>query len=1023
MTGVARLGAGIGLVGRRHEVSALVAALGRATAGHATGVLMSGDAGVGKSRLVNEAVERAAADGFSVLVGRCLDTAESALPYLPFTEVVGTLAATQPELLERHEALRHLLPGGWARGGTARGEDRDLGQLRVFDAVLSSLDDLTAAAPVLLVVEDLHWADRSSRDLLVFLLSRLTGQRLVVLATYRTDDLHRRHPLRPVLSELVRLPAVERVDLAPLPEPDALLLVRELADGTLSDAMLRSVARRSEGNAFFAEELVSASSDGLPHGLAEVLLARVEALSPATQRMLRIASVAGRRVRHDGLAAVSGLPVDELEQALREAVAHHVLVAAGTQPGGPPDDDAYVFRHALLREAIYHELLPGERSRLHAAYAALLALPGGRGPREAAEPGRAAELAHHAMAGHDLPLALAASVQAAHEANDREAPAEILVHAERAIELWPAVPDAERVAGADEATLTRWAAWGASATGDPDRGIALGRRALELATEKGDPLLTSAIARRYALRLLDLTGHEQEALATTRRALALIADLPPSAELALTYAVLARVLGRLDHLTEAAAQAGSALEIAKYAPADEAVGAAGATADALVTLAVCAEYDGHPERARQLLAEAKELARESGFLTVELRAHYAGGISLLDEGRLAEAGDEFAAGEERAVTNGLTWGGYGLELRVAHVIARFLRGEWDAAEAAAEIAGESVSATVATRLTAAGLLPAVGRGRFAAAERRLAELRDFAPVDDQVIMLMGQAGAEAALWQGRPDVAVERVQETLTGLRNTGFVAPHLGGIMLGALGAAAYAGLAAAGLRPREEAAAGAAEMVRAAEEAAEHGLPRAGVLGPEGRAWLAQARAERARAAGEPDPDAWREVAAAFAYEVAVRVRGGRLRRRFRAGAGAPGYRQSYALLRRAEALLAAGAPHPQVEPDLRAALAGAERLGAGPLGEAVRELAERAGVRLAEPGPARPAGPDPLTPRERSVLALVAGGRTNRQIGAELFISEKTVSVHLSRVMAKLGASSRTEAVAVAYRRGLLAPAGRA
>jgi DNA-binding CsgD family transcriptional regulator/tetratricopeptide (TPR) repeat protein len=1016
MTGVARLGVGIGLVGRRHEVSALAAALDRAVACRPTGVLLSGDAGVGKSRLVTEAVERARTAGFTVLLGRCLDAAESSLPYLPFTEIIGALAAVHPELVGEHVALRHLLPGGYPRGPQS-GEDRDLGQLRVFDAVLSVLDELTTTAPVLLVVEDLHWADRSSRDLLIFLLSRLSGQRLVVLATYRSDDLHRRHPLRPVLSELVRLPAVERVEVAPLDAERALELVRLLADGNLPEPMLHNLARRSEGNAFFAEELVSASSDGLPHGLAEVLLARIEGLSAATQRVLRIASVAGRRVQHDRLAVVSGLPVDELEQALREAVTHHVLVAAGGEPPGISTDDAYVFRHALLREAIYRELLPGERSRLHAAYAALLADQSRGGPERAAEPGHAAELAHHAMAGHDLSLALAASVQAANEANDREAPAEMLLHAERAIELWPAVPDAEAVAGVDEGTITRWAAWGASATGDPDRGIALGRRALELADQRGDPMRTAAIARRYALRLLDLSGREQEALEVARRALQLVADAPPSATLAWGHAVLARVLGTLDHFTEAVLQAETALEVARRLPPDD-LSAVGATADALVTLAVCEEYGGNPVRARQRLGEAKPLARRSGNLSVELRAYFAVGISLLDEGRLAEAGDEFAAGEERAAATGTTWGGYGLECRVAHVIARFLRGDWDDAEAAAELAGESVSATVASRLTAAGLLTSVARGRFNAAARRLVELGDSSPVDDQVIMLMGEAGAEAALWQSRPAEAAEHVTAALAGINSGPHAgqAPHLGGIMLAALGVSAQADLAAAGQVPVVEAAEAARMLVATAEHTEAHGLPRAGTLGPEGRAWLCRARAELTRIVGPPDPSAWDSLVTAFGYETGAHPGEP-------PAAGSYGYRQAYALLRRAEALLEGGAPHGQVEPDLRAALRTAERLSARPLAEAVRTLAARAGVRL-DPTHVRPeaVGPGPLTPRERSVLALVAAGHTNRQVGAELFISEKTVSVHLSRVMAKLGASSRTEAVSVAYTRGLLAPADR-
>jgi DNA-binding CsgD family transcriptional regulator/tetratricopeptide (TPR) repeat protein len=986
MTGVARLGVGIGLVGRRHEVSALAAALDRARAGHPTGVLLSGDAGVGKSRLVAETVQRAREAGFTVLVGRCLDSASS-LPYLPFTEIAARLAAARPDLVAAHPALARLLSSGRPAADLAA-EDRELGQLRVFDAVLSALDALGAADPALVVIEDLHWADRSSRDLLVFLLSRLTGQRLVVLATYRTDDLHRRHPLRPVLSELVRLPAVERLELAPLGDDDALDLVRQLADGTLAEPLLRRVAQRSEGNAFFAEELVSASSDGLPHGLAEVLLARVEGLEPATQQVLRIASVSGRRVRHGRLAGVSALPDDELEQALRDAVAHHVLVPE-------TGDDSYLFRHALLREAIYHELLPGERSRLHAAYAAHL---------NPDEPGAAADLAHHALAGHDLPRALAASVRAAREANERDAPAEMLLQAERALDLWEAIPEPETVAGISEVQLTRWAAWGASATGDPDRGSALARRALALAEEAGDPVQTADIGRRYVMRLLELSGHEQEALDVVRRSLALIAGGPPSGDLAWAHAVHARVLCRLDRWAEAREAAEAALASAEAVP-DPDLPTVGARADALVSLAVCDEHRGEPELARQRWEEARPLARRSGNLGVELRAHYNVGMSLLDAGRLAEAGDAFAAGEARAAEAGITWSGYGLDLRVAHVIARFMRGDWDDAEIAAEIAGESVSATVASRLTAAGLLTEVARGRLGFAARRAAELHDSQPADEQVVLLLGQVGAEAALWCGDVADAVVRVDEALAGLDA---IYPYqLGSIMLAALGVAAHVERV-----PRDVEAA--RVLVTVAEETAVKGLPRASALGPEGRAWLLRARAELTRLNG-PDPDAWTAVVEAFGYETG----GNPL---------ATGYRQAYARLRRAEARLAVAAAcgahttaaHAEVTSavveDLQPALATARHLGAAPLEGAVRAMAERAGVRLDAAAP-RAAAPDVLTPRERSVLALVAGGRTNRQVGAELFISEKTVSVHLSRVMAKLGASSRTEAVSVAYARGLL------
>jgi DNA-binding CsgD family transcriptional regulator len=380
-------------------------------------------------------------------------------------------------------------------------------------------------------------------------------------------------------------------------------------------------------------------------------------------------------------------------------------------------------------------------------------------------------------------------------------------------------------------------------------------------------------------------------------------------------------------------------------------------------------------------------------------------MSLLDDGRLAAASAEFATGEARAAETGITWSGYGLDLRVAHVIALFLLGDWDDAEAAAEPAGESVSVVVASRLTAAGLLTAVARGRLEYAARRAAQLYDAQPVDEQVVLLLGAAGAEAALWRGDGAEAARWVQEALDGL--DAIYAFQLGGIMLAALGVAAHAQLGADGSLDAARA------LLARAEETAAKGMPRAGTLGPEGRSWLVRARAELTRLTGG-DPAAWDEVVDAFGYESD--------------GACPTRYRQAYARLRRAEARLAT-APTPQttasraaltaaVTEDLRPALGAARRLAAKPLEAAVRAMAARAGVGLDAVAP-RPAAPDVLTPRERSVLGLVAGGRTNRQVGAELFISEKTVSVHLSRVMAKLGASSRTEAVSIAYARGLLTP----
>ncbi|WP_028937671.1 helix-turn-helix transcriptional regulator [Pseudonocardia spinosispora] len=969
-----RLGTGIALVGRRRELDVLVAALEHGALGRAGGVLLSGDAGVGKSRLIVELARRASTDGWRVLTGRCLDTAEAALPYLPFAEAVGPLSE-DADLLAAHPTLARLLPGTVDRG-EVRLDRPDVGQLQLFDAVLSALTTLATRGPVLLIVEDLHWADRSSRDLLTFLLARLGGQRLVVLASYRADELNRRHPLRQVLAELVRLPSVDRLELTPFGAADAERFVRALADDGLDDTAARSIARRSEGNAFFAEELVSADTDGMPGRLAEVLLARVETLDQATQQVLRLASVAGRRFRHDRLAAASaGTSPEDLDAALRAAASAHVLLPDGTR--------GYQFRHALLREALYADLLPGERTRLHAAFATALT--------DEPDRGSAAELAHHAMESHDLPLALASSVRAAREADQLDASAEILLHAERALQLWAAVPDPRSVAGEDPLELMRLAVWSADALGEPDRAIRHCRAAIELADSVGDTGHGASFRRRYGQYLLALPGRELEALAAAEEAFDLLADEPASPEKAWALAGLARVSCRLDRYAEATEQAYRAIELASESERGPA--ALAAEADALTTAAVSEEMLGRVDSARERLDRAIALAAEADALGVELRARFNAGMSRHDAGELLDAMPVFDAGVARAERTGMTWSSYGLELRVMQALTRYILGDWDGA---ASITEGSVSAHVATRVSSVELFVEVGRGQFEAADARIAALPLGQGTDEQVVRFVAMCGAEMELWRGAPDRAAAHVRTALEDQRRLYGVTPAQ--LSLCALGVSAQSELARLARLRRDDTALREAitlgtQLAELATTAAEQAQPRTGTLGPEGRAWLLRVDAESRSLIGDPDPGRWADTAVAFDAYGEV-------------------YQAAMARWRHGEALLATQRSLDSAEP-LRQALAVAERLGATPLAEAVRATASRGRVRLgAEPLPVPPSGPT-LTPRERSVLELVAAGRTNRQIGTELYISEKTVSVHLSRVMSKLAVSSRTEAVSAAYR----------
>ncbi|HEU5474580.1 MAG TPA: AAA family ATPase [Actinophytocola sp.] len=1002
MPDVPRLGSGIPLMARDRELDRLRAAFDRAAAGTAAAVLVAGDAGVGKTRLTEELAGTARAAGALVLAGRCLDAGETGLPYLPFAEALGQAGDLLPAGLPVRPALARLLPGyavpavadpgrlapelipaNWPGAGRESRPEQDIGQLQLFDAVHGLLEDLAGQGPVLLVLEDLHWADGSTRGLLSFLLARLRTQRLLVVGTYRGDDLTRRHPLRGLLAELVRLPAVERLELEPFGSAASHEFVLALAEEGLSDDVVREVAGRSEGNAFFAEELLAAYAEygggGLPATLVDVLLARVERLGEAAQQVVRVASVAGREVPHARLHAVAGLSDVDLEEALREAIQHHVLVVVG-------DWAVYSFRHALLREAVYGDLLPGERVRLHAAYAEAFAA-------EQGSRGAAAALAHHSMESHAMPRALAASVAAAEEAERLGAPAESLRHLERALRLWDAVAPDEHPSDVDELTLLRRALWVAGTSGEPERAIAYARSAVKLADQRQDPELQARLRRRLAQALYILDGRQAEAREVIERAWTLVADRPASdvrAWVLAVYATILRTTGAWD----------TARERAELAVSDaRAVSAAAAEADALTTLAVLAEGTGRIEEARERLVAARQKALEAGALQVELRAWFMLAINRYEQGLLDEAARVLNAGVERAKATGMAWSTYGLELRVLQVISRYVAGDWAGSEAAAEPPGHRVSGTVSARLTAAGAPLVVARGRFAEAERMLADLRGERHRDLQIAVLTGAAGAELACWRGRPERAVEWIKETLESAEQVGGQW-LLAGIRLAALGVAAHADVVErATVRRDPEAAKAAVEqgdaLAEHARKTAALGVPRTGTLGLEGRAWLARALAEASRLRGHGDPDLWTAAVDAFDY-----------------GAG---YDRALCQLRLAEALLAVDR-RDDAAAALRAADEVATRLDARPLRDALRRLAKRARITLGDPVAVRDAV-DPFTPRERAVLHLVALGRTNRQVGDELFISEKTVSVHLTRIMAKLGAARRAEAVAIALERGLL------
>ncbi len=492
-------------VGRTEELARLAAAADRAAAGTPTSVLIGGEAGVGKTRLVGELVAGARAAGATVLAGGCVELGGEGVPFAPLIEALRAFVRDLDE-----PALARLLPGQ-ARAELARllpelgppaaaaGQRAAFGgdpgpwseQGRLFELLLGLLERLGADRRAVLVVEDLHWADRSTRDLLAFLVRNLRHGRLLLVGTYRSDELHRRHPLRPFLAELDRGRRVERLELARFGPAEVAAQLAGIQGAPVPAELAGRIHARSGGNAFFVEELAATAGGAereLPPSLRDTLLARIELLAEPAQQVLEVVSVAGAAVTDPLLAEVAGLPEAELLAGLREAVSAHVLLAdAG--------DGTYGFRHALVKEAVYAELLPGERTRLHARFAAALAA------RDSDDPGLAAELAWHWYAAHDLERALPAAVRAGLAAERAYAFAEAQRQFERALELWERCGEPAAEAGMDKAELLARAGEAAANAGAGDRAVALVRGALAEVDPAADPLLAGQLTERLAFHL------------------------------------------------------------------------------------------------------------------------------------------------------------------------------------------------------------------------------------------------------------------------------------------------------------------------------------------------------------------------------------------------------------------------------------------------------------------------------------------------------------------------------------------
>jgi DNA-binding CsgD family transcriptional regulator len=963
-------------VGRDAELAALTAALDAAVAGEPTVVLLGGEAGVGKTRLVEEAAGRANDAGARVLAGSCIEMGGEGLPFGPLAHVFRSLMRdTSPEELDafvgpaRSELARVLpdLDPDSAPSAAPLGEG---GTARLLELVVGVIERLAADRPLMFVIEDLHWADRSTLDLAALLVRALHADRVLVVASFRTDELHRSHPLRPLVTGWERVRAVQRIELGRLGRAEVAQQLEAILGAPPSPRLVDQVHERSEGNAFLVEEILGAVQSGadpdqLPLSLRDVLLARVERLAPSTQRLLRVAAAGGPAVSDRLLAAVAGVEEAELDAALREAVEHHVLVVDETERG-------YVFRHALTRDAIYGDTLPRERVRIHTAYGdALSADPALAGGNVAV----AAALALHWTAAHDLPRALVACVEAAQLAAGY-APAEALRHLERALEIWPQVPDAAQRTGIDIVEALRRAGQSAYAAGALDRSLAMFDDALAELGPEADPERRALLMEARAATVLD-SGREAEARLDLERAAALLPDDPPSDARALVLTALASQRGVVGDFEGALAAAEQAVAAATR------VGAPGREATARIMLGMALVY---VEGARGLpeLELGVRLAEEADDHAIALRGHVNLSDALQSLGRSRDSADVAERGMELAARVGLTRSVYGVIVAINLAEAQFHIGRWDDGYRVLTRAMDNglASPFASVILDHRARIDALA-GRYEDARTDLETAHRLLPAREGVQYSVARAFAAAEMARARGDAAGAR--EDLRGALEHEAAAPI-----------ARYAWqLVWLGLRVEAEASEPAPDRV-AALEALSRELP---ATTPPALAYRALAAAESTRVAG-------REANWTEAIE-ATRT------------AEDP-YLIAYALLRRAEVACEA-ADRESASSAAQEAARLAAALGAAPLLGDVRALARRARLRIEADAPeaeTTKAGIDAfgLTQREREVLELLADGRSNPQIAAELFISRKTASVHVSNILGKLGVASRGEAAAVAHRLGL-------
>lgn len=936
------------MVGRDAELAIVRGFFDRVVDAVPVAVLVEGEAGIGKSRLLRE-FGAEVANRADVHVGWCLDLGASRTPFGPLTGILRSIVAlmgadrVRDELSVGVEALGMLLPELNPTDRSQTSPDR------LRDAIASLIEAAAELAPQVLVVEDLHWADESTLALLSFLLRTLVRGRIMIVLTCRTDDVRRGDAVSRFIGESSRARLLERVTVERLETASVRQLVETITGEPLSDTALERIQERAEGVPFFVEEIAGCSTGPLPGSLRDLLLARFDRLGDDARRVVQVVSGAERPLTHPLVTRLAGLPEARLDDAIREATLSGILVVV---------DDDYRFRHALLREAVHDDLLPGERARLHRAYAEALEENG-----TGTDGGDPAALAYHWQLAQDDRRALAAAVTAMLDAKSRFAFASAARFGELALDLWIQVPDAESVVDIERFELLRTLGSVLRNAGDGERALAVVNVALgEVDPETVDPRTHARLLRDKAYYLMNL-GREGS-IALLHESLEVldgrVDDDRLRASILNQLASRYMIAGRLDEAITLAIEAGE--RAVRAGSDDEASIAANVRGGARAHLG---DLDaGHREYALAL-----RLAKGTNA-EMRYRVNYSDLLGLLGRYRDAVQVAEDGLAPARAFGVERTTGA----LMTQNMAVPLLEmGEIDRVEGmlTRELSQRTLRIShMYSTMTRVRVLS--WRGRH---EQAAEILREWHPSFEETGRVERQIWYDevmmrVAVAEGRGDHA-GALAEVRTMLADAGPVFLHQRRLLLEA--AWMIAELRASGVDVAEDS--GAVRGAWLAQPASLQGDRWGMIL----EALLAPSVPSMRTAVDLADDD---DVPVTF--RVTTRLELARL--------------------------LVDGGERTEAAAVLAHALGEAERLGHVPLTQTVRAFSAAAGLAAASESSRAVAESDALTARERQVLELIAEGLSNRQIGERLFISAKTVSVHVSAVLRKLGVGSRTEAAVI-------------